>query len=339
MSRRLTAIADTTSRVVDPDDRALLLSEAVRLLEEEREIVRIRRIRNLLIVGVCMSIIAHFVLMIYLNALEGGGGPAGNGVEPATLEVAVIANPEMTELSRLDRLDSFASEELAPEVPSDAPDLSPDDPAGSLGSDVSAVSLDVSPSGSVPSLGGSGIGTGEGNGSGLGGGGAGTTFFGVGSRGTRFAYIVDVSGSMGQGNKLETCMRELARSVQDLPDYASFFVVLYSSGPRPFHTEWAKARANSVSTLVRWLNSIDPSGGTQPMPAFEMVMELKDRPDVIFFLTDGLIPRETPERVGELNRRGRRVTINTIAFGDTEGQEMLKMIAQISGGVFRYVPN
>ena len=71
------------------------------------------------------------------------GGPPGNGVEPSALEVAVIANPEMTELSRLDRLDSFASEELAPEVPAEAPDLSPDDPAGSLGSDVSAVSLDV----------------------------------------------------------------------------------------------------------------------------------------------------------------------------------------------------
>lgn len=315
------------------------MSEAVRLLEEEREIVRIRRIRNLLIVGVCMSIIAHFVLMIYLNSVERGGTPGGDGVEPATLDVAVIPSPELTQLSRIDRLDTFASEELAPEVPSEAPDLSPDDPAGSLGSDVSAVSLDVSPGGSVPSLGGSGVGTGEGSGSGLGGGGAGTSFFGVSSRGTRFAYIVDVSGSMGQGNKLETCMRELARSVQDLPDYASFFVALYSNAPRPFHTEWAKARANSVSTLVRWLNAVDPSGGTQPVPAFELVMSLKDRPDVIFFLTDGLIPRETPEYVADLNRRGRRVTINTIAFGDAEGQEMLKQIAQASGGVFRYVPN
>jgi hypothetical protein len=201
------------------------------------------------------------------------------------------------------------------------------------------VSLDVSPGGSVPALGGSGAGDGSGGSSILGGGGAGTSFFGVSSRGTRFAWVVDVSGSMGEGNKLETCLRELARSVQDLPDYASFFVVLYSSNPQPFHTEWTRARANAISTLVRWLKDANPGGGTRPSPAFELVMELRDRPDVIFFLTDGLIPRETPEHVAELNRSGRRVTINTIAFGDAAGQELLKAIAQASGGVYRFVPN
>ena len=66
---------------------------------------------------------------------------------------------------------------------------------------------------------------------------------------------------------------------------------------------------------------------------------LEPRPDVIFFLTDGEIPRseETLAAVTLLNSRGRRVVINTIAFGDPASQELLREIARRSGGIYRFV--
>ena len=75
------------------------------------------------------------------------------------------------------------------------------------------------------------------------------------------------------------------------------------------------------------------------MPAFDQVFSLKERPDVIFFLTDGEIPRaeETLATVTMLNARGRRVVINTIAFGDPASQELLREIARRSGGIYRFV--
>jgi len=105
----------------------------------------------------------------------------------------------------------------------------------------------------------------------------------------------------------------------------------------PMQDGWSRARERTISTLVRWLNNVTAGGGTQPMSAFQRVFELETRPDVIFFLTDGEIPRETATRVADLNSRGKRVVINTIAFGDSTSLEQLKQIAIDSGGQCREV--
>ena len=61
---------------------------------------------------------------------------------------------------------------------------------------------------------GEGLGTGLGTGSG-----AGAEFFGIRARGQRFAYVVDISGSMGQNGRLELALGELVRSLAALPDF------------------------------------------------------------------------------------------------------------------------
>jgi hypothetical protein len=310
------------------------LERALRQMELDRQRQRRRYRRNLLIIGVSVSLIVHLALMLYLNALY-RERPAGPGTMPVSIEFAVIQEPQLTQLEQLQ------FEDLVPEVPVEDDELSDTEPALELSPDVSAAALDISATGAVPAL----TGSGRGDDSTLGGG-AGTSFFGVSSKGTRFAYIVDVSGSMGYERKIDVAMRELARSIEVLPDYTYFYVVLYSNQliVPPFQREWSRARPNVVSRLIRWLNQIDPSGGTRPVPAFRQVFSLSERPDVVFFLTDGLIPAETGAAVAELNRRGKRVTINTIAFGDPTSaelrlsQDLLREIATQSGGVFRFVP-
>ncbi len=94
-----------------------------------------------------------------------------------------------------------------------------------------------------------------------------------------------------------------------------------------------------MRSFIHWLDKIDSSGGTLPLPAFQKVFGLSVRPDVIFFLTDGEIPPDTAANVTSLNSRGRRVVINTIAFGDPASQAQLKDIARRSGGVYRFVPS
>jgi hypothetical protein len=115
-------------------------------------------------------------------------------------------------------------------------------------------------------------------------------------------------------------------------------VVFYdSSEPWPFSEKWERVRSSTMSKLKAWLRDVGPSGGTQPMPAFRMAFGLDVRPDVIFFLSDGEIPGETVELVRQVNARGKRVTINTIAFGDDAGAAQLRQIAQESDGQFRQV--
>lgn len=321
----ITPVNQQHSRIAD-------LEETIRCLEVQRDLEIRRRRRNVLIVGVSLSLLVHLGLMLYLNLLH-RSRPVGTGVQPVSIEFAVVAEQELTQLEDLQL------EDLVPEVPMDLdlPDL---EPSLDLDAEVSAASLDIAPSGSVPTL--SGSGAGSGGDATLDGGGAGTSFFGVSSRGTRFAYVVDVSGSMSYDSKIEVAMRELARSIESLPDYAYFYVVLFSSDLKlpAIQRGWTRARPNTISRLIRWLNEqVDPVGGTRPSPAFFQVFGLDRRPDVIFFLTDGEIPPDTAANVTSLNSRGRRVVINTIAFGDSASQAQLKDIARRSGGVYRFVPS
>ena len=203
-----------------------------------------------------------------------------------------------------------------------------------------APSLSASGTGAGGGAGAGGGGSGIGDGLG-GGGGGGTSFFGVASKGSRFAFIVDVSGSMEMDRKIQTAMNELAKSVSALPDYAQYYVLLFSSNivQPPGQKGWTRARRSSIQGLVRWLRSIEPGGGTEPKPAFVQVFSLDVRPDVVYFLTDGEVQDFTAEQCAALNASGRRAIINTIAFGDPASQDMLKKIAADSGGVYRFVPS
>jgi hypothetical protein len=185
--------------------------------------------------------------------------------------------------------------------------------------------------------GGRGTGTGGGGGGGGLGGGSGTTsFFGVGGTGQRFAFVVDKSGSMA--NFIEEAKGELRKSIAALPDYASIYVIFYDSGdPLNFSDRWERVRTSTMARLGRWLRDVGPSGGTEPTRAFHRVFELDVRPDVVFFLSDGEIPEESVTEIRRLNATGRKVTVNTIAFGDDAGGARLRRVAQDSGGEFRHV--
>ena len=99
------------------------------------------------------------------------------------------------------------------------------------------------------------------------------------------------------------------------------------------------ARKSTIRKLIRWLNTyLDPTGGTEPRAAFEHIFAMDVRPDVIFFLTDGQIQSFTAGELESLNDSGRKVVINTIAFGDPASQNLLKEIAKDSGGVYKFVP-
>src|SRR5262249_11831410 len=84
------------------------------------------------------------------------------------------------------------------------------------------------------------LGTGEGSGGGAGSGSA--AFFGVEASGTRFVYIVDISGSM-QGEKLSTMKIELLESIDALLEHMHFMVCFFSTEAYPLgkKAKWTSA--------------------------------------------------------------------------------------------------
>jgi hypothetical protein len=314
---------------VQTEGRIRQLRRSLDVITDERDrLSRLNRWR-LLGLGVAISVLVHIALMMYLNALHRRGDEPGVP-EAVSYEFAIVQEEELTQL------ETTELDDLLPELKATIEEM-PDAPA-QLEAAVAAAELEITGTGSLPTLGGSGQG-GEGM-SGLAGAGAATSFFGISSRGSRFAYVVDISGSMGNDRKLYVAMRELGQSIRSLPDYAHFFILLFSDSHRapPMQQGWTRARRSAVQTFVRWFNDVDPGGGTNPRSALATVFSLENRPDVLFFLTDGQIPNLTTREVADMQGRGKRIIINTIAFGDPSSQDLLKEIAQQSGGVYRFVP-
>ena len=304
-------------------------------MKEHRQRIVDERRRRMLIVGVSASLLLHLLLLIYLGLVYRGGGGEGAGDGGVTYQLAILTEEELSDIeeSTFDELQTEAVSLESSEATIQTDAL----PASAPSSTTLAA---TSGGGGVPALGGSGSGSGEGIGLGGGGGGGTTSFFGIGSKGSRFAFIIDVSGSMSEAAKLEIAKRELVGAINALPDYAHFYVLLFNNDfiEPPNQKGWTRAKKNAVKQFVTWLTEVDPNGGTAPRSSFLQVFSLDVRPDVIYFLTDGQFQDITAEEISTLNKSGKRAVINTIQFGDRGGEELLRQIARASEGVYRFVP-
>lgn len=291
---------------------------------------------HLLLLGFALSIVLHVVIMLRLWSIKIAEQDDENA-PPADIVLAEL--PPTVEV---------VNDQIELPDPSSAPigpvtteiDPNPMSAASSeTNTDLPAGMIETPGIGAIAGAGGAGTGIGIGSGKG----GGGTSFFGVGGRGTRFAYIVDISGSMEQENRIVTALAELKRSVAALPDFTQFYVVLYSNGAiRPdFELDgWLKATRANKNRMAQWIDQQGPRGGTYPLEAFDIVFKLPQPADVIFFLTDGEIPGDINYHVDTYTANMKReVIINTIGFSSEAGKAPLEDMARKHRGVFRFVPS
>lgn len=292
------------------------------------------------LLGVVVSVLVHVFLAVVATGIVVAvvGAGRSNSEIAADAGLMVLSETELTELQeQAAEVRSEASESLAEPAP--APDLG-------------AFTPDLATSGGAPSdgpasttpggtLGGAGDVTGVGEGGTLGGaGGGGARFFGVEAVGNRFAYIVDVSGSMA-GPKIEALRRELEKSIDGLSEHSSFYVALFSTDARPLgaRTKWTDATLKNKKAAFQLIKGIESGGATNPSPAFEQIFELRPRPEAIYFMTDGLFAPEVASVVRQQNSAGGRIIpIHCIAFVSQEAEDIMRRIANDSDGTYTFVP-
>lgn len=204
--------------------------------------------------------------------------------------------------------------------------------------DVSAVEIEFSATNPVETLGGSGDDISAEEMGGAGGSGS-TQFFGIESRGHRFLYIVDVSGSM-RGMKLTRLKSELIKSIDALQEYTSFYVIAYNNHDIPMSKSdrWRRADADNKLSARAWIQDRGADGGTDPTSSFDRAFEFTPVPEVIYFMTDAQNLIGIAEYIANLNSSVRKTVINTIAFGSSGSEEIMRQIARESGGTYKYVP-
>jgi hypothetical protein len=189
-------------------------------------------------------------------------------------------------------------------------------------------------------LGGAGGGDiGDGMGLGGGGGGGAASFFGVEAQGSRFAYIVDVSGSM-RGEKIAALKIELGESIKAMLEHMSYLVVTFSSESRPLgdRRRWTDATDAGKRWGLEKIVALEAWGNTVPWPAFEIVLAMKPAPDAIYFMTDGIFDPIVADQLAVRNTGSRKVPIHCISFVDRSAEELMRRIAADSGGTYAHVP-
>jgi hypothetical protein len=299
-------------------------------------------VRRASVVGVAASVSVHLVagmiaLLITVDRSDNDAGGEGS----VAVDFALMSEAELAPLNDSTvQLSSTHAPDLA------APTLSEIELASEMsGGEIDAltselVDVDIAAgggdlsSGSLDAAGGGGL-SGEG-----------ASFFGLEAKGSRFAYIVDVSGSMAGENRMARTKVELARSVAELSDHADVIIILFSSQSSPLmgEDEWLRMTTANKSRLRRRIEQIEPSGGTEPLEAFSIALNMKPAPDAIYFMTDGEFGENIPGDVRSMNRRS-KVPIHSIMFGNignaqarSRVESMMKEISRDSGGGrFRHI--
>lgn len=211
--------------------------------------------------------------------------------------------------------------------------IGPGAPLAGLATGDSASSL-ITPSGGSQRAGTATPGTGQ------------TAFMNIADSGRSFVYVIDISGSMGEGNRLSVALSQLKASLRLLQPTQQFQVIFYSDAPRRLSLRrqadrqmYYATEANKIQAY-RQIDLTRAESGTEHMPALTDALSVT--PDVIYFLTDGAEPQLSPRDLADLRRMAGRTTIHVIEFGSgtvsVRGVSWLQKLARQSGGEYRLIP-
>ncbi len=291
-------------------------------------------------VGAIVSIVVHLLGgVVATQILIGGERPAGRGLPSGgPVELAIMGEQELKGLeggAALPDSPSPAAEISAGEAENPSLQL-PSGDASTADSEMAALTPGAGSGGGGDIGEGSGFGIG-GPGSGGSGGGS-TSFFGVEARGTRFLYIVDVSGSMGVGGKIEALRTQLMQSIEALGEGSQFYIIPFSQWATPLgdKKDWTHANDSGKRFARKYIPALRPLDNTNPLPAFQIAFSTRPRPDAIYFMTDGQFDANVADMVVEYNR-GLKIPVHCICFVSRESEAMMQRIAKESGGSYKFV--
>lgn len=289
--------------------------------------------RQTVLFAVAVSLFIHAVLIAWAALTIWSVDPAAAAQGDGEVPLAVVAESELSEI-----LDVGLASEIPTLEELEQQELSTDDLNAPLPeSDLTNLEMtdvgDVTGAGDVDTDAGGAVFESDG----------GARFFGVEARGSRFAYVLDVSGSMQEDQRWPALRGAVNQSVRGLQQHAHFAIFLYSNEAWPLGTgDWVNATDRAKARTINQFNTITPQGGTAPIPAFELVFRLEPKPDAIYFMTDGVFASRDKEDIvrvlGRLNRAdGRRVPIHCITLIEDGSAEVMERIARMSGGTYTHI--
>ena len=156
-------------------------------------------------------------------------------------------------------------------------------------------------------------------------------------------FVLDRSGSMS-GKKIEQARNALKFVLENLRDDDLFNIVVYDDRVETYKPELQRYSKESRDTAIRYVENIQPGGGTNIDAALRGALEqVKDdsRPNYVIFLTDGLPTvgetRETAISEGARKSNSAHSRIFSFGVGFDVNARLLDRLSSGNGGTSEYV--
>lgn len=164
----------------------------------------------------------------------------------------------------------------------------------------------------------------------------------------RVVFVLDTSRSMGAGgsvSRLEAAKRELAATIEKLPEECLFTVIVFNSEVMRWQDRLRPATTGNKALAASFVRGQKPNGKTATYDALHAALGIDPHVEAIFLLSDGAPSEGTivnPQTVLSTIRqenRTRRLKIHTLgAFGGQQAaglENFMRQLAEQNDGQFR----
>lgn len=195
------------------------------------------------------------------------------------------------------------------------------------------------------------------------------SYYGIKTYSDKVCFILDISDSMNDdaeetelpdngipnrtGNlrpKIQVARDHLAQAIVDLPEDATFNIIVYNKYVKAWKPKLVKASRRNKNDALAFVLEMKATESTNIFEALELALQLAgpsltDRYyasplDTIFFLTDGKAtegrlqePVDILAEVKRMNKVG-KITIHSIGVGYLHDKQFLRTLAEQNGGTY-----
>jgi Ca-activated chloride channel homolog len=158
--------------------------------------------------------------------------------------------------------------------------------------------------------------------------------------GMDYVFLLDISGSMANNNKLPISRQSLGAFINELDDKDRFEVMTFNVQPNTAFNQLRSASAQIKSDAAAFLETQAARGGTILAPALTTAYKYgePDRPLNVVILSDGMTEQKERQTLIDLiNQRPSHARVFCIGIGNEINRPLLEQLADDSGGLAAFI--
>ncbi|MCL7488069.1 MAG: VIT and VWA domain-containing protein [Desulfobulbaceae bacterium] len=155
-----------------------------------------------------------------------------------------------------------------------------------------------------------------------------------------YVFILDISGSMANGGKLNTSVHSLEAFIKGLGPDDRFEVITFNKRPNTLFNQLMDAEEGNIARAVSFLNSQEARGGTSLQPAIATAYKYgtDDRPLNTVILSDGITEQDERRVLMDMiQSRPANVRVFCIGVGNDINRSLLRQMAEDAGGLAAFL--